>query len=527
MSNIYPWGTSLISFYVLIISYAIVKHHLMDIRLALTKAGIFLSVYVLTLGFPFWVAYKSNSKFLPVSLAVALALIGPAIHRRLQAKAEAVLFAQQKKYQNFLLRAGRGMLREHDLDHLLRSIVRVIRYGVKVQFAAALLFNAEHKRYELKALRDHQHMPDKFSVPQEHKLIGLLQQRRIPLSHEDIVGILEQYSGSPIHLVVPAFSDEILLGFLVLGEKEDHTLYTEDDIRVFSILAGQATMAIENCIFIKEAQDYQKRIAQGEKLASLGGMAYNLSHQMGNHLHAFEQYLVEFDLNMEEVMEKYPNPTPEREKTVVEFISETNKKLRERFKHCATLTSGICDHARKMGNPVFKAFPFEKCVEFSLWSLDLKHSLAAEARPFEMIVEISGEGTIYGIEGLLDEAVYNIIDNCYEAIKEKRDLCLSLEDKALYKPFIKAVFAETEDNYLITISDNGVGVKLENRTKMFDPFFTTKSSEVSGRGIGMYAVHKIIVEHLKGKIRFESEHMIGITFFIELPKKAQDTTTDA
>ncbi|MCM8792837.1 MAG: hypothetical protein NC826_06865, partial [Candidatus Omnitrophica bacterium] len=45
--KIYPFGTYLVPIYVLTVTYAIIKHHLMDIKVAITRAGVFAVVYTL------------------------------------------------------------------------------------------------------------------------------------------------------------------------------------------------------------------------------------------------------------------------------------------------------------------------------------------------------------------------------------------------------------------------------------------------------------------------------------------------
>ncbi len=71
--------------------------------------------------------------------------------------------------------------------------------------------------------------------------------------------------------------------------------------------------------------------------------------------------------------------------------------------------------------------------------------------------------------------------------------------------------------FVITFSDNGIGMTPDVVSKMFDPFFTTK--EVGeGTGLGMSIVYKTIEMH-KGKIAVESELGKGTTFTIEIPNQ--------
>ena len=64
---IYPFGNFTVPLYCIIVTYAIIKHHLMDIRVAVTRTGIFLFVYTLVLSVPFYIGYQTKSWVLAVS----------------------------------------------------------------------------------------------------------------------------------------------------------------------------------------------------------------------------------------------------------------------------------------------------------------------------------------------------------------------------------------------------------------------------------------------------------------------------
>lgn len=74
----------------------------------------------------------------------------------------------------------------------------------------------------------------------------------------------------------------------------------------------------------------------------------------------------------------------------------------------------------------------------------------------------------------------------------------------------------TKENadYLVCITDNGIGITNEEKHKVFVPNFTTKSS---GTGLGL-AISKQIIENVDGDIWFESEYKSGTSFYVKLPK---------
>jgi PAS domain S-box-containing protein len=80
--------------------------------------------------------------------------------------------------------------------------------------------------------------------------------------------------------------------------------------------------------------------------------------------------------------------------------------------------------------------------------------------------------------------------------------------------------AEDEEGYLhLSISDSGVGIPAEDRSRLFDRFFQAKSSElieVNGAGLGLYIVQALVELH-GGRIWLESSAEGGTTFHLTVP----------
>ena len=86
-----------------------------------------------------------------------------------------------------------------------------------------------------------------------------------------------------------------------------------------------------------------------------------------------------------------------------------------------------------------------------------------------------------------------------------------------FVPKIDLTFHQGTEGYIIHVTDNGIGIKQEERAKMYAPFYTTKDSSKSGAGLGMYVVKRIIEDDHKGQIWFESEPFKYCTFYIKIP----------
>jgi len=114
--------------------------------------------------------------------------------------------------------------------------------------------------------------------------------------------------------------------------------------------------------------------------------------------------------------------------------------------------------------------------------------------------------TIQGISSLVSQLFQNLISN---AIKFRgKDVT----------PQIRITSEIREKDYLIGVSDNGIGIKPEYKERIFVIFQRLHArTEYEGTGIGLAICHKI-VQRLGGKIWVESEFGEGSTFYFTFPR---------
>ena len=520
--DIYPYCSGLfLGMYPLIIVYAIVKYRLMDIHVAITRVGIFSFLYLLLLFIPFYVGYQTKSWVLSAIFAFIFASIGPSIFYRLQKKAVDLILARQRRYQEALHEMAKGMTNIHNLERLLRLIALLVKRRVGIRYTAIFYHDRENKVYPLKFMYGHRlKKKPSLAIKEEEKFIDYLRKKKEPFLYEEtdeeMKKFLEEKLETNFALLVPSVIRNEVIGFLILGGKLDKSHYSIDDIETFKTLSFQAALAINYCLFLEEFKKAQEKLLQAEKLAAIGGLADGITHQLKNRLNLFSVLCGEMNTVTEEFRRKNTYVERDQElKGLLENYSRIARILLENVKKSNDVIKSILDFARvKEKDKYFDYFFIRTVIDSCVNLLLIKH----EIENFPLELKLNNVEIIWGIKTQLTEVIYNILDNAYEAIQQLYSL-IPADKRNNHIPRIILEVKEFPQYWLISVCDNGIGIKEEDKKKILAPFFTTKSSHKSGSGIGMYVARRIIEENHNGRIWFKSKYLKGTTFYIQLPKR--------
>lgn len=518
---VYPFGALSAFISIAIIVYALGRYNFSDIKILLSKTFIIIFLIGFILGSSYFIWHFTDSWIISTIFTFIIAVAGTHFYRAAKDKTSDLFLAEQKKYHNMLIQAASGMAREHELDRFLKIISIIVIKYVKVENIAIFIENESGKLFECRHIRPH--YPDEMLFPYSimHPFITFMKQRGSPFVIADLPLYITNSIGLPFKpdLVVPFFFDEGAKGFIVTGKKKNKKSFNREDLNVFKNLSRQTSLAIENCIFFEEFKHTQEKIFTAEKLASIGGLADGVAHQINNRLNQFSMISGDLKYGILDYMDLNKDLIDSNEslKKAFEEIISHSESLAENIKRTDAVIKGILSYARegKKGD-MFSEFALQEVIDLSMELLKLKHKLHKD---FVLDFKFATEDKVYGIRSQIIESVYNVLDNAYEATLEKLD---SLKDaeKENYKPIIQIRLKHLNDKAVFSIQDNGIGIKDENKIKLFAPFFTTKSSYKSGTGIGLYIVKRMIEENHEGRLTFESKYGQGTKIIFELPLKA-------
>ncbi|MFA7114489.1 MAG: histidine kinase N-terminal 7TM domain-containing protein [Candidatus Omnitrophota bacterium] len=278
--KIFPIGNILVSVYVIITAYAIIKHHLMDIRVALTRTGVFLCVYFIALGLPLFLGYKYGMWKTAAYSSIILSFMGSFVYGYFKRRAENALLKEQIRYQVTLKDFSSKLIFIRDENELSEKLVSRIMEIVNLKFCAMYIFDRDKLYLKNIKCNGDISLPEKISF--NDKFIRAFKNINIPILGED----LPEFKDLEIGMVAPLFSKQEFYGFIVLGQKTNNIMFTDTDIDVFSIVSNQVSLALSEIYYFNEykkaIEEKFKILIEKEKLESAFQISEAYRHELGN-----------------------------------------------------------------------------------------------------------------------------------------------------------------------------------------------------------------------------------------------------
>lgn len=284
---------------------------------------------------------------------------------------------------------------------------------------------------------------------------------------------------------------------LLLGERKDMSLYTDEEIELMALIADNLALALDNAEIYRRLKEFSenleamveertKALIKSESLAAIGRLAAGVAHELNNPLASVKstiEYLCDH-------LDKAPH------------LSEDLEFCLSEIRRAESIVRSLLFSARQKDERKTET-DLKRAVEDALRVLQNE----IKKRDVSIVKEfLTEDATILGIHSRICQVFINLIKNALDAIGEK-------------KGEIRIVILREGEKLKLLIEDNGCGMGDEELKNLFRPFFTTKEQ---GMGLGLYIVREIVSEHM-GEIEVESRRGEGSKFTITFPAYRQQS----
>ena len=267
-----------------------------------------------------------------------------------------------------------------------------------------------------------------------------------------------------------------------------------------------------------QVEDLQQQLQKQDKMASLGLLSAGIAHEIQNPLNFvinFSKMSDKLLKDLTEIVEDNEDKLPEEDREdledIVADLKENMAKIVEHGERAISIIQGILLVSRGKEN---EYIPTDICKIVKEYVWLSYHAMRANHKGFNASIHEQYEEGIPQMMVIpqdLSRAVLNIMNNAFYSIWKK-----SQDAPSDYNPEVTISVSKQDNNCIITMTDNGVGMSAEVKQKLFENFFTTKPIG-EGTGLGMNIVRDIIENKHHGKITFESEENQGASFTFTIP----------
>lgn len=421
-------------------------------------------------------------------LLVAILIIRPLL-TTIQTAVDRHILSQQPDYQSLLCDISRRIATSLYLPDLLQVVTEVLPERLMLTRVGLLLMEGEkHARL----------YPDNLKLCSgpwsESRLINLLRQGQqfyfcLPVPEDSqLTRELMVLRQAGFSLVYGLQGGSNFGGLLLLGGRTDGTVFTRRDVQVFSTLANQVNIAVENSRNYEtlaeskgQLQLVYDKLVQAEKMAALGELTTVLAHELKNPLGIIRgsaQFLAS------------GHRSPEMQEELLSYIMDEVDNLNLVISNLL----GLARHKPPRFNPI--DLRKELATFIYQWQQSSDHNSAVE-----IVLSVPDlMPSLYADSRQLRQVLLNCIANSEEVMPGGGT--------------IKITVRELPGEHIeIIIADSGPGIAEEDLKLVFKKFFTTKEK---GVGLGLPVCRQIIRAH-NGSIRLQNQSGGGLEVNIRLP----------
>ncbi len=528
LENIFPKNSLLILsynsayigilFFLVLSTYAIVKHRFLDIRYVVFRltayitslAIIILLFTIIAFGLTSIVFYNQ-----PIPIEIQLSYIGTAIliaisftpiKNFVNKSTNQIFFQQSYSVHDSLSEISTFATRSVNATRIQHHTLEVFNKTIRPEYAGFIMFDFDGKLVQASNSGDYPltelNLPDFLNA-----LSKLHQKVTFPDDVSEVHKLSRYFELSRIGSVTRLSTSNKSIGYLILGEKKNGNTYSAHDLQLLTLAANDLALALQNAQRYEEIQQFNATLQNkindatralkrtNAKLVALDDAKDEFismaSHQLRTPLTSVKGYIsmmLEGDLGK---------------------ISATQRQaLKEAFDSSQRMVFLISDFLN-----VSRIRTGKFTIETS--QTDLAHIVEEEI------------GQLKDMAGLRNQKIEYIPPKTFPTINldenKIRQVMMNMIDNAIfYTPQegnIKIILEKTKEEIIFKVIDNGIGVPKEAQHRLFTKFFraeNARNARPDGTGLGLFMAQKIITAQ-GGKIIFQSEEGKGSTFGFRFP----------
>ncbi|MEL7590378.1 MAG: response regulator [Anaerolineaceae bacterium] len=397
---------------------------------------------------------------------------------------------------------ARSIVSTREVDNLLNQVTRLVsdRFG----FYHAGIFLLDEKN-EYAVLRAANSEGGRRMLDRRHRLrvgqvgiVGYVTGSGEPRIATD-VGEDAVFFNNPdlpetrSEMALPLKLGGMIIGALDVQSKESNA-FTEADVNLFTTLADQISVAIENANAYELSQQTVEEMKELDRVKSQ--FLANMSHELRTPLNS----VIGFSRVILKGIDGPINDTQEQDITAI-----YNSGL-----HLLSMINEILDLSKIEAGKMELQIDEVEIGNVVKSAVNTASGLI-KGKPVQLVTQVEPDlPIIKGDEMRLNQILTNLLGN---AVKFTEKGSIS----------IKADLNHTEDNseeILITVEDTGIGIAPEDQGKLFQRFSQVDDSptrRTGGTGLGL-SIARSLVELHGGRIGLlRSETNLGSTFFFTIP----------
>ncbi len=512
------------TFAVCTIGYAMIKHHLFDVRLIVARSIVYslalVSMVVLfivgtfLLIDPFLSHYSIGNlavKMTYAAIAVIVAFLFQPLKKFFDRITNKLFFRDNYDVQLFLDQFNKILISTFDLEPLLKKISELIEDNIKPTYC---LFGLKENNNQPRRLIGSKVHPDfkeedidylRNLTPKMHRKLIVadeLEQKYLTLQT-----LMQQNNVSVIARLSYNINEEGI-GYLVLGPKKTGNMYNSKDLNVIEIAVNELVVAIQNSLHMEEIENFNLTLQEKIKAAT-----YKLS-KSNEKLRALDE-------------------------AKDDFVSMASHQLRTPLTSVKGNISLVLDGdagkiTRLQRQLLDQAFASSQRMVFLISDLLNVSRLKTGKFVIERARVNLADVVEDEVNQLLDTARSRHLTLSYdkpEKITElmiddtkTRQVIMNFIDNAIYytpaNGHINVVLTETPFTIECRVIDNGIGIPKAEQHHLFTKFYRAKNARKArpdGTGLGLFMAKKVIVAE-GGGIIFDSVEGKGSTFGFSFPK---------